>query len=51
MIAQIFGDFRVFRNHLKEIVDLETILVLIIERVGGIQGRWFEEIEKKSPWV
>jgi hypothetical protein len=38
MIAQIFRDFRVFGNHLKEIVDLETILVLIIRRVGGMQG-------------
>jgi len=38
-------------NLLEEIVDLEAIVVVIIERDGGIQGRRFEKIEQKSPWT
>jgi len=41
--AKIKGTWTIPENLLKEMVDLETIIVLIIERNGKIQKCWFEK--------
>ena len=41
--AKIKGTWTIPENLLKEMVDLETIIVLIIERNGKIQKFWFEK--------
>lgn len=41
--AKIKGAWTIPENLLKEMVDLETIIVLIIERNGKIQKFWFEK--------
>jgi TonB family protein len=41
--AKIKGAWTIPENLLKEMVDLETIIVLIIERNGKIQKCWFEK--------
>jgi TonB family protein len=41
--AKIKGTWTIPENLLKEMVDLETIIVLIIERNGKIQNFWFEK--------
>jgi TonB family protein len=41
--AKIKGAWTIPDNLLKEMVDLETIIVLIIERNGKIQKCWFEK--------
>ena len=41
--AKIKGAWTIPDNLLKEMVDLETIIVLIIERDGKIQKFWFEK--------
>jgi len=41
--ARIKGEWTIPENLLKEMVDLETIIVVIIERDGRIQKSWFEK--------
>ena len=41
--AKIKGTWTIPENLLKEMVDLETIIVLIIERNGKIKKCWFEK--------
>ncbi len=41
--AKIKGAWTIPENLLKEMVDLETIIVLIIDRNGKIQKCWFEK--------
>jgi TonB family protein len=41
--AKIKGAWTIPENLLKEMVDLETIIVVIIDRDGKIQKFWFEK--------
>jgi colicin import membrane protein len=41
--ARIKQEWTIPENLLKEMVDLETIIVVIIERDGRIQKSWFEK--------
>ncbi len=41
--AKIKGAWTIPENLLKEMVDIETIIVVIIDRDGKIQKFWFEK--------
>ena len=48
--ARIKGSWTLPENLVKEMVDLKTIIVIIIERDGKVKQIWFEEKSGDAPY-